>query len=291
MTPQTGYSRRRRFPITSIARRKASGARFCGRGGFDHAIRVRLAGAVSGEHHRPRRGPGPTGPGRGRRGGRQPAAGDQTGSAQSRPTHGLTGSLQPLSAAPRSCADGTLLSQIQRDIKFEITSSEQGSRPTTIAFKITYTGRDPDTVASVANRLASFYVEKNDTMRTRQATRATELLKQSLGDTRKRLDGQEARMQSFLSRNVGRLPQQMDANLLALTRLNGQIQFNAEQQNKLMERRQEIQKQISDLDMSAASAMATTTSDPSSNSTRPGGSCRICRRISTIRTGCRRQEA
>jgi polysaccharide chain length determinant protein (PEP-CTERM system associated) len=155
-----------------------------------------------------------------------------------------------------------LLSQIQRDIKFEFTSSEQSSRPTTVAFKITYTGRDPDTVAGVANRLASFYVEKNDTLRTRQATRATELLKQSLTDTRKRLDTQAARMQDFLNRNVGRLPQQMDANLLALTRLNGQIQFNAEQQNQLMERRQELQKAIGDLDMNAASATATATSDP-----------------------------
>jgi uncharacterized protein involved in exopolysaccharide biosynthesis len=62
---------------------------------------------------------------------------------------------------------------------------------------------------------------------------------------------------------MGRLPQQVDVNLLALTRLNGQIQFNSEQQSKLLERRQEIQKQIADLDMSVASASTTTsTSDP-----------------------------
>src|SRR4029078_1165234 len=59
------------------------------------------------------------------------------------------------------------------------------------------------------------------------------------------------------------LPQQMDANLLALGRLNNQIQFNTDQQSKLMERRQELQKALADLDMSGVSATASVSiSDP-----------------------------
>jgi succinoglycan biosynthesis transport protein ExoP len=157
-----------------------------------------------------------------------------------------------------------LLAQIQKDIAIDFKSAESnGSRSETIAFTITVTGRDPETVAGVANRVASYYVAQNDRIRSGQATRTTEVLRQQMADTKKRLDGQEGRMKDFLTRHMGRLPQQVDANLLALNRLNGQLQFNSEQQSRLMERRQDIQKQIADLDMAAVSAASTTsTSDP-----------------------------
>jgi polysaccharide biosynthesis transport protein len=155
-----------------------------------------------------------------------------------------------------------LLTQLQRDISVDLENSA-GGQPTTVAFRITYTGRDPQTVAAVANRLASFYIAQNDHMRDRQVTRTTEVIRQSLAETKKRLEAQEGRVQAYLANHIGRLPQQMDANLLALGRLNGQVQFNADQQSKLMERRQELQKQLADLDMSVVSAAATASSaDP-----------------------------
>jgi polysaccharide chain length determinant protein (PEP-CTERM system associated) len=155
-----------------------------------------------------------------------------------------------------------LLAQLQRDIKIELKNSD-AQRPTTIAFTISYTGRDPQTVAGVANRLASYYVSQNNSIRSRQASTTTDVLSKQIADTKKRMDAQEAKMQQFLSQHMGRLPQQVDANLLALNRVNSQIQFNAEQQSKLMERRQEIQKQLSDLDMSVATASVSgSTSDP-----------------------------
>jgi polysaccharide chain length determinant protein (PEP-CTERM system associated) len=155
-----------------------------------------------------------------------------------------------------------LLAQVERDISIDIENTP-GGRPTAIAFKITYTGKDPETVAAVANKLASFYIAQNDHIRSRQVTRQTDVLKQSLADTKKRLDAQEGRMQAYLSSHIGRLPQQMEGNLLALNRLNGQVQFNAQQQSTLMERRQELQKQMADLEMNVvSSAAATTSSDP-----------------------------
>ena len=156
-----------------------------------------------------------------------------------------------------------LAARLEREIAIDSESGQVAGRPRTIAFTITYTGRDPETVASVANQMAAFYVSQNDTIRSRQVNRTTEVLQKQMEETKRRLDVQEARMQSYLSRHMGRLPQQVDANLLALGRLNGQLQFNAEQQSSLMQRRQELQTQLADLELTAVSASANAASaDP-----------------------------
>jgi uncharacterized protein involved in exopolysaccharide biosynthesis len=52
--------------------------------------------------------------------------------------------------------------QMRRDIKLEPLGVEQASgRPATVAFRLTYRGRDPRTVADVTNALATSYVAEN----------------------------------------------------------------------------------------------------------------------------------
>ena len=86
----------------------------------------------------------------------------------------------------------------------------------TVAFALSYRGRDPRTVALVTNTLASFYVEENLKARERQASGTTEFLKAQLAETKKRLDEQERRVSEFKKRHLGELPQQMQANLATL---------------------------------------------------------------------------
>jgi polysaccharide chain length determinant protein (PEP-CTERM system associated) len=145
------------------------------------------------------------------------------------------------------------LERLQRDMNVEITSAEQANgRPSTVSFKLTYIGRDPKTAADVANTLASFYVAQNDKIRSRQVTRATDVIGRQLGETKKRLDSQEGRVQAFMTQHIGRLPQQVDANLAALERLNTQLSLNSDQQSKVMEQRQTIQKQLTELETPTA---------------------------------------
>jgi len=157
-----------------------------------------------------------------------------------------------------------VLDRLQRDIKVDIRSADQGGgRPTTIAFAITYVGRDPVTAADVANTLASFYVAQNDRIRSRQATRATEAIRAQMLDTEKRMNAAESRMKAFVSQHLGSLPQQTDLNLAALTRINTQLQGTTDEQSKLMERRQSLQTQIAELDTKAATE-STNLSEPES---------------------------
>jgi len=54
------------------------------------------------------------------------------------------------------------------DIQVKLKAAEPGTaRPTTIAFSVSFRGRNPETVARVANALASFYMEENQKLRER----------------------------------------------------------------------------------------------------------------------------
>src|SRR5207253_1401003 len=83
----------------------------------------------------------------------------------------------------------------------------RGLREATVAFTISYQGREPTTVALVANTLASFYNEANMKARERQASSTAEFLKAQLAETKKRLDEQEERVSGFKRRHLGELPQ------------------------------------------------------------------------------------
>src|SRR5207245_11329516 len=107
-----------------------------------------------------------------------------------------------------------VIGRMRGDIKLELKSAElRGLREATVAFTISYQGREPTTVALVANTLASFYNQANMKARERQASSTAAVLKAQLAETRKRLDEQEERVSGVKRRNLGEWLQQMDANL------------------------------------------------------------------------------
>jgi succinoglycan biosynthesis transport protein ExoP len=133
------------------------------------------------------------------------------------------------------------LDQTRRDIQIESTGPEQVSgRTKTVAFRLSYTGENRDTVADVTNALAAFYVAQNDRMRSEEATRTAAFLNSRLIDAKKQLDGHEETVRAFTARHVAELPQQTGVTLAAITRLNDQLRLNGEQQLNVMEQRQRL---------------------------------------------------
>ena len=108
---------------------------------------------------------------------------------------------------------------------------------TTVAFALSYRAGDPEKAASVANALATFYVEENVKARERQSMGTTEFLRAQLEETRHRLDEQERRVSEFKRRHLGELPQQMEANLAILERFHAQLRLNNDRQTRDMDRR------------------------------------------------------
>ena len=119
-------------------------------------------------------------------------------------------------------------------------------------------------MALVANTLASFYVEENTKVRERQATRTAEFLRAQLDSIKKELDEQERLANDFKLRHIGELPQQMEANLASLERLNTQLRLNGENQIRAMDRRERLERQLAEAGPGTAAAVCGPAPTPAS---------------------------
>ena len=149
-----------------------------------------------------------------------------------------------------------VVERMRRDIQFELKGMEQTKQTigpfATVAFNLSYRGRDPETVARVTNTLASFYVDENVKIREQQATGTAEFLKVQLKHAKERMDDQERRVRDFRTRHVGELPQEMAVNLATLQRLQAQLQLNSERQLQATNRRETLAKELGEVDPAEA---------------------------------------
>jgi succinoglycan biosynthesis transport protein ExoP len=135
-----------------------------------------------------------------------------------------------------------IVERMRRDVDFSLSGVDQTSgRTATIAFSLSYTGRDPVTVAEVANLLTSFHVEENTKSRENQAVRTAEFLRAQLGEIKQTLDSQQQRVGQYKQQHNGELPEQVEVNLAALDRFNNQLRLNGEYQIRAMERRERLE--------------------------------------------------
>jgi polysaccharide chain length determinant protein (PEP-CTERM system associated) len=150
-----------------------------------------------------------------------------------------------------------IVDRMRRDIQLDPIGVEQLSgRTATIAFTVSYVGRDPQTVAEIANTLASMYVEENTSVRGRQATRTAEFLRAQLDAIKTEMDQQQRLADDFKLRHLAELPQQMEANLASLERLNTQLRLNGENQIRAMDRRERLERAVIEATPAAVSGPA-----------------------------------
>jgi succinoglycan biosynthesis transport protein ExoP len=136
-----------------------------------------------------------------------------------------------------------LVEQLRRDVRLDLKGVDQRMTggAATIAFSLSYIGRDPETVARVVNTLVAFYIEENTKSRERQADRTAEFLREQVATIKQELQAQEQQANDFRLRYTADLPQQLEANLAALERLNTQLRLNGEYQIRAIERRERLE--------------------------------------------------
>jgi succinoglycan biosynthesis transport protein ExoP len=139
-----------------------------------------------------------------------------------------------------------IVEQMRRDVGLELTGVDQhmGGRGPTIAFAISYTGRDPETVARVANTIATFYIDEHGRMRAGQAGAFAQFLKVQLAEAKRDLDAQEQKTTQFKLSHLGELPGQIEANLGSLERLNTQLRLNNETQLRAQDRHDRVEHEL-----------------------------------------------
>jgi len=142
--------------------------------------------------------------------------------------------------------------RMRREIRLEPKGVEQTSgRPATIAFTLSYRGRDPRVVADVTNTLASLSVDENIRMRERQATGTARLLEREVDEMKKRLAEEERQLREFRSRHSGELPEQLTVNLSTIERLTGQLRLSRDGLTRALERRASMAKQLAETESAA----------------------------------------
>src|SRR5206468_8063425 len=168
----------------------------------------------------------------------------------------------------RSSSMEEVVERMRDDIQIDLKGgSARNERATTVAFTISYVGRDAQKVALVANTLASFYIEENVKVREEQAAGTAEFLRVQLDNMKRTLEQQEQVVSRFKERHIGELPQQMEANLATLEQLNSQLRLNGDQQIQVTERRAAVQKQLEEAE----------------SSINPGGPRAIAQRVEELR--------
>ncbi len=95
---------------------------------------------------------------------------------------------------------------------------------TTVAFTLSYEGKDPESVQKVTNRLASLYIEADTLKRSEAVVNTTNFLKEELSRLKKQIQIQETKISKFKRSNLGQLPEYTGSNLNTISRLEEQRQ-------------------------------------------------------------------
>jgi polysaccharide chain length determinant protein (PEP-CTERM system associated) len=109
------------------------------------------------------------------------------------------------------------------------------------SLSISYDASDPGSAARVANALAVAWIQANNELQRQSMTPSTAFLKAQLDSVKNRLTAQNQRIGSFNRQHSGELPQQEQANLAVLGRLNGQLQANLTNQQQLRQQQLQLQ--------------------------------------------------
>lgn len=90
-------------------------------------------------------------------------------------------------------------------------------------FTVRFVGSEPERVMQITNTLASYFMEENLRVREAQAVGTSEFLEAELEKTRERLEEKESRLSEYRAKYLGGLPDELEANLRTLDRLQAQL--------------------------------------------------------------------
>ena len=139
---------------------------------------------------------------------------------------------------------------MRKNIKVELPTKKDDKG----YFTVSFIGADPNVVTSVANRLASLFIEENLKIREQQAVGTTEFLTTELTTAKEKLDKMETAVTKYKRQYMGQLPEQQDTNIKILEQIQNQNQKVSENLRAAQDRKLFIQKQMADIEMPVASS-------------------------------------
>jgi len=137
------------------------------------------------------------------------------------------------------------LTPISANVKDPRGYGKTGS--TTIAFTLSFQGRNPITVQKVANQLTSLFLEENLKVRERQTMETTRFLEDEMNKVGEELFAIEQKIAAFKQEHINELPELYQTNLQMLNSLEREISRLEEQRSSVRDREALLQSQLAAL--------------------------------------------
>jgi uncharacterized protein involved in exopolysaccharide biosynthesis len=129
-------------------------------------------------------------------------------------------------------------------ITAEITSQKGRKTKVTVAFKISFEGKDPETVKTVTERLANLYLEEDIKNREGMASGTTKFLESELSLLSRQIDDQENKISEFKKSHARELPSDQFYNLQAIASLERDLGKTEMRLRVLQEKKLLIESQL-----------------------------------------------
>jgi polysaccharide chain length determinant protein (PEP-CTERM system associated) len=140
----------------------------------------------------------------------------------------------------------TLVEMMQRRIDIKVIRDKD-------AFSLSFEHESPKIAMLTTSKLASLFIDENIQIREQQAVSTSEFLETQLKETKAKLEVQEEKVKRYKLLYMGELPQEMQANLNAMTRMQDQLRTNADAISRLEDRKMFLESKVSDLQKEIAS--------------------------------------
>jgi polysaccharide chain length determinant protein (PEP-CTERM system associated) len=127
------------------------------------------------------------------------------------------------------------------------------------SFRLGYVDASPERAQRIANRLATVFVEENSKVKTQQAENTSEVLAQQLRASQERLARLQEQLRLKKQANLGRLPDQMNANISMVNGLRQQHDSLSLQLRSEQDRLSMLEGQIDQMKQGAGGAGMTST--------------------------------
>ena len=152
-----------------------------------------------------------------------------------------------------------IIAKLRKDIKFNTISADVidprtgQPRPATIAFSLSYEGKNPVVVQRVANDLASLYLEENLSVRTRQSQGTTKFMEDEMNVVQKQMAEIDSVIAVYKQRNINALPELTQVNMSSLDSTEREVASLTFQLRTLKERESNTEAQLTSTSSDAAS--------------------------------------
>ena len=146
-----------------------------------------------------------------------------------------------------------LINKIREDIQLKLISVDTIDRRTgrattaTIAFTLSYEGKQPSTVQRVTDTLVSLFLSENLQVRQRQTTETTEFLEEEAQRVRSALDELEKKISAFKEVHINSLPEMIQVNIRSLDNYQSSVERIDEQARMLKEREGYLETQLASI--------------------------------------------